>query len=298
VYEIRNASNEEVRNLFIRLQGGTPLQPQQVRDAWPGDVARFIVSLAGKTVHRPPDDITLFQNVLGLRQDEDDVLEEEDRDDPYVKHRQLCAQALTIFLRRKKGVKFPSTTAKELNAMYEEYTELSEEDRQQFSECLVRASVVFDKALERTRGLKNKIPHLHVFCTFIYLYEQLGEKLVDGWEQDLARHVQRRLRGQEKKFGKAVNRVALQKCYEWWSQRCPRIARDAKRHLSQSEKREILSQAKNKCWKCKKPLNNDVHFHHVKPHAKGGRTTIRNHKPVHSDCHNKIHKQGDLCAAA
>lgn len=72
VYEIRSASNEEVRNLFIRLQGGTPLQPQQVRDAWPGDVARFIVSLAGKKLQKPPDDITLFETVLGLSQGEDD----------------------------------------------------------------------------------------------------------------------------------------------------------------------------------------------------------------------------------
>jgi|GEM_PF-5398694 len=182
--------------------------------------------------------------------------------------------------------------------MYEEYTEISEEDRQQFRECLVRTSVVFGKALERTRGLKNKIPHLHVFCTFIYLYEQLGEKLVDGWEQNLARYVRRRLQKQDKKFGKAVNWIALQKCYEWWSKRCPRIARDAKRQLSQAEKQEILRQAKNRCLKCKRQLDDDVDFHHVKPHAKGGRTTIRNVKPVHSDCHHKIHKRGDLCAAA
>lgn len=39
---------DEVRDLFIRLQARTPLTPQQVRDAWPGNVSPYIELLAGK----------------------------------------------------------------------------------------------------------------------------------------------------------------------------------------------------------------------------------------------------------
>lgn len=43
-------SADEVRDLFIRLQAGTALTRQQVRDAWPGNVGPYVEGLAGKCV--------------------------------------------------------------------------------------------------------------------------------------------------------------------------------------------------------------------------------------------------------
>lgn len=45
---IDHVTGDEVRDLFIRLQSGTPLTAQQVRDAWPGNVGPFVERLAGK----------------------------------------------------------------------------------------------------------------------------------------------------------------------------------------------------------------------------------------------------------
>lgn len=39
---------DEIRDLFIRLQSGTALSRQQIRDAWPGNLGPFIEGLAGK----------------------------------------------------------------------------------------------------------------------------------------------------------------------------------------------------------------------------------------------------------
>ncbi|HEY5748183.1 MAG TPA: hypothetical protein VIU12_19060, partial [Chryseolinea sp.] len=42
----------EVRDLFIRLQAGTPLTAQEKRDAWPGDFTNFVIQHAGKPGHK------------------------------------------------------------------------------------------------------------------------------------------------------------------------------------------------------------------------------------------------------
>jgi hypothetical protein len=44
---------DEIRDLFIRLQSGTALNRQQVRDAWPGTLGPFIESLGGKLRKEP-----------------------------------------------------------------------------------------------------------------------------------------------------------------------------------------------------------------------------------------------------
>ena len=52
---------DEVRDLFIRLQSGTALTRQQIRDAWPGTIGPFIVRLAGKMDSTPS--IKLFKQI-------------------------------------------------------------------------------------------------------------------------------------------------------------------------------------------------------------------------------------------
>jgi len=39
---------DEARDLFIRLQAGTPLNDQEKRDAWPGGYTEFVLKFAGK----------------------------------------------------------------------------------------------------------------------------------------------------------------------------------------------------------------------------------------------------------
>lgn len=48
---MREEHLNEVRDLFIRLQAGTPLTAQEKRDAWPGDFTLFVIRHAGKPKH-------------------------------------------------------------------------------------------------------------------------------------------------------------------------------------------------------------------------------------------------------
>ncbi len=55
IYEITTNNDNEVRDLFIRLQGGTPLSAQDKRDAWPGGFTKYILEIAGKEALNPED---------------------------------------------------------------------------------------------------------------------------------------------------------------------------------------------------------------------------------------------------
>ena len=44
-YELTTNDENEIRDLFIRLQGGTALTPQDKRDSWPGNFTEFVLIL-------------------------------------------------------------------------------------------------------------------------------------------------------------------------------------------------------------------------------------------------------------
>ena len=48
VVMIETDNQDEVRDLFIRLQAGMPLNPQEQRDAWPGKFTEFVLKTGGK----------------------------------------------------------------------------------------------------------------------------------------------------------------------------------------------------------------------------------------------------------
>ena len=50
VVMIETQDQNEVRDLFIRLQAGMPLNSQEKRDAWPGNFTEYILKVGGKPV--------------------------------------------------------------------------------------------------------------------------------------------------------------------------------------------------------------------------------------------------------
>jgi hypothetical protein len=61
VVEMHTQDEDEVRDLFIRLQAGTPLTAQEKRDAWPGDFTTFVIRHAGKREHPDSNPKPFFQ---------------------------------------------------------------------------------------------------------------------------------------------------------------------------------------------------------------------------------------------
>ena len=90
---ITTDNTNEVRDLFVRLQSGFPLNAQEKRDSYPGQFTDFILSLGGKpAIPRYPGH-DFFQRVLRMKPGQDRG-----------KTRQLAAQIAILFLeRRRKG---------------------------------------------------------------------------------------------------------------------------------------------------------------------------------------------------
>jgi|GEM_PF-7111352 len=60
---IKSEDLDEIRDLFVRLQAGLPLNAQEKRDAWPGDFTNYIINTAGKqdTIGHP-----FFKMIVGV----------------------------------------------------------------------------------------------------------------------------------------------------------------------------------------------------------------------------------------
>jgi hypothetical protein len=166
-------AEDEVRDLFIRLQAGTPLTRQQVRDAWPGPIGPFVTRLAGKLGSQAR--IGLF-GVIDKRSERS--TENDDAADAFVVHRQSCAQLLRLFLARRVDPEdVPSVGAKDLDALYHESTDFSEDSQlaRDFVEILGVATDIFRSAsrirLSSGRGQKEKFRRLEVMAVVMFLQD-------------------------------------------------------------------------------------------------------------------------------
>lgn len=109
------SSPDEIRDLFIRLQSGTALTRQQVRDAWPGNIGPFIERIGGKMNKQPSSKLFGLIDGRGNRSPDDDG------DDPYSNDRATAAQLLTLFLARERSERnFVGISAPDLDALYHE----------------------------------------------------------------------------------------------------------------------------------------------------------------------------------
>ena len=88
VYKITTKNENSIRDLFIRLQGGTPLTSQDKRDSWPGNFTEFILKIGGKKEVLKYPGLPLFQEIAKGNES---------------RRRQLVAQILHAFLDNKNG---------------------------------------------------------------------------------------------------------------------------------------------------------------------------------------------------
>ena len=94
IVKIETHDPDQVRDPFVRLQAGMPLNSQEKRDAWPGQFTEFVLKLGGKpnVTHCPGHD---FLNVLMRAHKFKDL----------GRFRQLAAQIAMLFLTRREGGK-------------------------------------------------------------------------------------------------------------------------------------------------------------------------------------------------
>ncbi len=138
------ADQNEVRNLFIRLQAGTPLTAQEKRDAWPVKFTLFVIQHAGKPghpLHNPKAFFALFPKSrrFAVADDEHDV-------DSRAETRKFFAGlAMTIMLRERAGLDFVDLKGKVINDFYMAKENLELNDQDQAAHRVIR---VLDTAVQ------------------------------------------------------------------------------------------------------------------------------------------------------
>ncbi len=281
---------DEVRDLFIRLQSGTALTRQQIRDAWPGNLGPFVESLAGKRagkVHKHPR-FEFFQLVdgRGMKGDDDDMT------DPYAKHRQTCAQLLRILFGRVTGSGyFPTITAADLDGLYHEYTDI---DLQ--GDMIKMAVEVFEHVEEvfnqigRIYVRKYKVHKQGIFALCLFFQDALRNqqfKMDRNSVVELAKYV---TVGAPKAVGKSSSASNNNAYYDLWREHLPEnigIKLDPKRTFDDKQKLALYVAADEKCAICgdEIPIEDGEGDHYPIPHRDGGPTTIDNGRFVCKTCH-------------
>jgi len=286
VFFVTNVRHEdEIRDLFIRLQSGTALTRQQIRDAWPGGVGPVVEEFAGKLAKRPKYRVFQAVDGRGIRDDEDDSR------DPYVKHRQTCAQLLRILFARMVDPRhFPSVEAGDVDAFYHQHTDITRDSPaiQEVEFVLENVQKVTDALAERWSGRK-KLPKMTVFAIAFFFQDihnrthlKMGpasRKLLGDYSTDF----------QIKRGARTVSGPAIKAMYEQWRAGLPvgvGIELDPKRTFDAHDQSEI--RRKNPlCGICdKEVLEAEGEFDHFPvPHSWGGKTIPENGRLVHSKCH-------------
>jgi hypothetical protein len=289
VYLIQNVSDpDEVRDLFIRLQSGTALSRQQVRDAWPGTVGPFVEMLAGKMDRAP--DVHLFRLVdkRGQRNDDDDR-------DKHDSDRQFCAQLLCLFLAHERDpLSQQSIGPDELDKVYHENTrfDVSGPSAVAFKSSLQITTKIVDEAIRHSGQSKKKFRKLDILGLFLVVCD-LARTATFKFDKTFQQAAAEQLVGatiSPSNTGKSTSGPKIFSHYEEWRNLLVSkagIRLDPKRFFDDSDRSRIRQRDNGRCGICGDAVDEDhaEYDHFPVPHASGGRTVIENGRLVCSRCH-------------
>ncbi|MBU1250260.1 MAG: HNH endonuclease [Actinobacteria bacterium] len=289
VVVIDEVSDDEVRDLFIRLQSGTPLTAQQVRDAWPGSIGPFIERLAGKGT-RQGAFTALFAAIdrrgRGSRSDDE-------YDDPFLEARQTCAQLLTLLLAKERGRGYPSLRGTLLNDLYHENTDFDTQSStaRKFEELLALTEKVVEmRPVDRKRKAVRKS---RVFSLFLFLRTLTFSPVnLDRSIPHVADLFWLDEHDPTEPLGTVTTAENIENHYLWMLQtrmaglNLPEL--DRNRLFSIDQKSELWARFAGKCGICSEEISpGEEEYDHVKPWILGGPTSLENGRPVHARCHRR-----------
>lgn len=292
---------DEVRDLFIRLQAGTPLTRQQVRDAWPGNLGPYVEALAGKLQRVPRFPLFTSMDRRGMRRDDDDEI-----DDAYLDSRQTCAQALRLFLEKRRSGHIVSVDSRSLDDLYQSETDFDRTDElsQAFERVLGYCQyVIHDRAPYTTGGRKAKVTKVRFFALMLNLIDldmahsvridRDVDKLVSiFWEADWPVFQ-----------GRATSSGTIAYHGAWFQANALPHAGltylDPRRLFDDETKTRLLVASNGVCGLCDKPLVPGAEeFDHIVPWIQGGATDFENGRAVHRTCNRQRGESATWRAAA
>ena len=313
VIEMREEAPNEARDLFIRLQAGTPLTAQEKRDAWPGDFTTFVIRHAGKPNHPESNPRPFFKLVSRGKSKMLSVDDGEHYVDGLADTRKFFAGlAMTIMVRERFGLDFVDLKGKTINQFYTENLVLSPDDP-----AAARVVRTLDRAAELPGFFelaKKPVSFQMAFHFALLVDSLLYGNYVPVWrdhvlnafkefEDDSAKaryhykttrealpHYDRfvRLLGGSGSDTADVIRMRhaffLQKVYH----KIPLTPLDPKRLFDALEKEIIWIREGRKCKNpvCGRSVSfSEARIHHINEHSAGGPTVLENGVLVCPECH-------------
>ncbi|WP_423930410.1 HNH endonuclease family protein [Candidatus Palauibacter sp.] len=294
VVKVTNASEEAVRDLFIRQQGGTPLSPQEIRDAWPGGMTDIILQIGGKQgLDRCPGH-DLFRELL--------------RNPGRPAGRQVAAQMFSLLVGRRERGEYRSIARKRIDQFYYDHLSITDDDPhvRRFRKILGKLDTYLSPSLTfRLVG--------HEAIALMLLVDDLLDDHVPGWERKLASaflefRTSLTTARRKKKEGDSNDPYwlhygihtqtasdqgeTIQERYAFFRERMTESIgpkpKDSRRTADGATRDAIFQRQDGRCPVCCERLDpRQFEVHHIEPHAHGGETKPENLAAVHSTCHPK-----------
>ncbi len=294
---IKTDDINEVRDLFVRLQSGRPLNPQEKRDSYPGEFTEFILKLGGKPALARFPGHAFFQDVLKMRPGQDNG-----------KTRQLAAQIAILFFKRRQTGGFSDINAAAIDDYY--YANL---DFDPSSPGSVRLRKILDLLTQRLGGWSGPRLQAHNAIHLVLFVDSIMDDYTHSWEADLeyaqqqfsltltkAAIASRQGKHDEAwlEYGQWTRTAAdrawsISKRHQYYSARMMEFLgdltpKDPNRAFNLLEKEAIYWRDEGMCQVCGEEVDwEDAEVHHVKEHRHGGRTELSNGVLVHKHDHPK-----------
>ena len=297
IYQITTKNKNSIRDLFIRLQGGTPLTPQDKRDSWPGNFTEYVLKVGGKSGVDKWYGLPLFKEVAKVSNES--------------RRRQLAAQVFMLFWTKRVYVKFCDIKSASLDEFYHAHVDFDDK-----SEIAKRFEKVCQVLYDAFHG-KPKIVGHYLIHSFL-LVDSLLEEYASGWEPRFAsswhefetnrnKASQAEKKGEEPENPRYYNEYGrltqtrsddahtIRRRHAFFSAEMLKflspIKLDSTRAFSQLERQSVFFRDMEFCQWCRMEKKDhkisweECEIHHVLPHSEGGQTTIENGALVHHDCH-------------
>ena len=299
VYEITTDNENSIRDLFIRLQGGTPLTPQDKRDSWPGNFTEFVLKIGGKSGVEKWHGIPLFKEMSKVSNES--------------RRRQLVAQVFMLFWTIRNEMRFCDIKSHNIDGFYHSQVGFDENSigAKRFGQICRK---LYDALHGKPRVFGHYIIHL------ILLVDSLLDEYAVGWEPHIAGKLhefdRRRREAAEadknrahtsyKKYYSEYGQLTqtqsdiastMRRRHAFFSEEMLKLLApkrlDPKRTFSELERKTVFFRDMELCQWCR--MKEDSHrvswdeceIHHVVPHGRGGITDVKNAALVHQGCHPK-----------
>lgn len=305
-----DAEEDEVRDLFVRLQAGSPLRPQDKRDAFPGGMPNYIKHLGGYVERGENQEVKVIGGHPIFRQ----FLK---WSSPATTHlsRELAAKIVMQLIRDGQGQPLSGTNSLALDAFYHQHVNFREDSTE-----AKRIDSVFDEVFGSLSQYQGTFPTAMEWVHLFVLFQRLQRGYTGSWKRYLKRVLQKFKRELASAQDNTANRASdplwtefgmlrsgrgadgstkfthRQKFFDDWFKNELRPEEIDPRRSFDIRTRDLLWDAQvGVCGYhdhdfCENtPLQRDeAEVHHILPHSQGGKTERSNAVLTHASCNQHI----------